>query len=84
MKKNQSFHAQRINALGRIIGIIFLIGGFVIGICGIAAFSDAKTESSDAWIVVIMSFIVAVLGVFLLKAKPYPPRDSKNNDHNSR
>lgn len=62
------------NALGRIVGFLFFIGGLIIGIYGLILLRNPQT---DAWLIIIISSVTVVLGILVMKAKPYQPRDSE-------
>jgi peptidoglycan biosynthesis protein MviN/MurJ (putative lipid II flippase) len=64
MKYSQSLHWKIFNVLGRIVGVGFVIGGLILAIYGLV---------SHDWLGVLMPSIMAILGILLIKAKPYKP-----------
>jgi cytochrome c biogenesis protein CcdA len=62
------------NALGRIVGILFFIGGLIICAYGLISL---RNQQADAWLIIIVSLVVAVLGMLLAVAKPYRPKDNE-------
>lgn len=76
MENRRPVHTKLFNVLGRIVGIVFLIGGFSMSMFGLASFSNPKTDSLDAWLIFLMPLLVAFLGFLLIKAKPYEPESS--------
>ena len=56
--------ARIVNTLGKVVGIGFTFGGAIMLIYG---------ASQREWLIAVPSFIVVVLGVLLLLARPYRP-----------
>jgi hypothetical protein len=63
------------NALGRVVGFLFFIVGLIMGIYGL---NLLKNQQADAWLIIVVSSVTAVLGILLLMAKPYQPKGSEN------
>jgi hypothetical protein len=81
MENWQPTHPRLFNILGRIVGIVFLIGGLIISICGLASFSNPQVNSLDAWLMFLLPLLVAFLGFLLIKARPYRSESSAKNDN---
>jgi hypothetical protein len=83
MTSYQKLHWQLFNALGRIAGCGFLLGGGVLCIWGLSLVADSKSTIAvngvptsdpwEKWIVVVGGLVVAALGVLLLRARRYRP-----------
>jgi Na+/H+ antiporter NhaA len=64
------FHWRMFNVLARILGIGFLMAG-CIGLLGFA-FSESQT-GGDSLIVILASVFAAVVGVLMIRVKPFRP-----------
>ena len=57
-----------INFLGRVVGIIFLLGGLF---CAYDAYTHPGLK--DRWGGIVVACVMAVLGFLLIIARPYKP-----------
>jgi cytochrome c biogenesis protein CcdA len=63
------------NALGRVVGLLFLMVGLIMLIYGLTLL---KNQQTDAWLIIIVSSVTAVLGIFVMVAKPYQSKDTES------
>jgi len=68
MMDTKTGYWRMFNALGKFIGVCFVLGGGVVMLFG---------ASQRDWLIGVSGFIVAVLGVLLTLARPYRP-DTKD------
>ena len=61
------------NFLGRLVGVVFFIGGSFMGIYGLT-----HSNQDNPWFMILLAFIVAVLGLLLIFARPYKPNRNDN------
>jgi hypothetical protein len=59
-------HSKIVNALGRVVGVGFVLVGAVVGIFGIVR---------QGWLIPVPGLVVAVLGVLMMLARPYRPKE---------
>ena len=84
MKNWRSAYWKFFNASGRIIGLIFFVGGLVEGACGLILLQNHRIPNTDAWIMVIFSFIVAILGILVVIARPHKPEGTEKISESSK
>jgi hypothetical protein len=54
-----------VNLLARLFGVLFIIWGFVVGIC--------CRDANNPWIAIVAGSGAAILGFLLIIARPYNP-----------
>jgi hypothetical protein len=64
MADTQTGYWKFFNALGKLVGVCFILGGIVILVFG---------ATQRDWLIGVPGLIVAALGVLLLLARPYRP-----------
>jgi uncharacterized membrane protein len=85
MSQLRKIHAAAFNFLGRAFGVMAIINGLVFTIWGLSLVLDHRATidvdgvpSSDPWTkasVLIIGLVAIVIGVLMLKARPYQPRE---------
>ena len=70
MKNWQSSYLKFFNALGRVVGYIFVVGGLFIALCGVLLLCQRKSDSFTQVVGIVIGLIVALLGFLMIKAKP--------------
>lgn len=78
----RSIYWKLFNVLGRIVGVLFFAVGLTIGIYGFVSLRSSQIQPFEAWLMIVLSLIVAVLGFLLIIARPYRPENSKNESDN--
>lgn len=73
MKDWQSSYLKLFNALGRVVGYVFMIGGIFFSLCYCILFYGRKVDSLTASVSIGAGLIFAILGLLLVKAKPSNP-----------
>jgi hypothetical protein len=76
---------QRLTAIGRVVGLCFVLAGGLFTFWGLSLVSDSKATidvngvpNSDPWIkaiTLVMGLVVCGLGVILLVARPFKPKE---------
>ena len=81
MKNWRSAYWKFFNASGRIIGLIFFVGGLVGSICSFRSRQNLQVSQFESWIMIVGFAVAALLGILILAARPYQPKDdnSKNS-----
>jgi uncharacterized membrane protein len=85
MSQLRKIHAAAFNFLARAFGVMAIIVGVVFTFWGLSLVLDSKATidvngvpSSDPWIkasVLVIGVVAVVIGVLMLKARPYQPRE---------
>jgi uncharacterized membrane protein len=85
MSQLRKIHAAAFNFLARAFGVMAIIVGVVFTFWGLSLVLDSKATidvngvpSSDPWIkasVLVIGVVGVVIGVLMLKARPYQPRE---------
>jgi hypothetical protein len=85
MSKPRKLHAAAFNTLGRIFGVGAIIVGVVFVIWGLSLVLNHNATivvngvpSSDSWIkasVLIVGLVLSTIGILMLMARPYQPRE---------
>ena len=75
MSKLLATYWKTFNVLGRIIGVGFIFNGSVISIWGFSLIvgNDKHYEATDKWLMACVPLLVVLLGILLLRARPYRP-----------
>jgi divalent metal cation (Fe/Co/Zn/Cd) transporter len=84
MKDWRTIYWTIFNILGRIVGLLFFVGGFTIGIYGLISLRNHQMPTTDAWIMIISSCIVAIFGILLVIARSYWPENIKKTNDDSK
>ena len=85
MSQLRKIHAAAFNFLARAFGVMAIINGVAFTIWGLSLVLDRKATinvngvpSSDPWdkaSVLIIGVVAVVIGVLMLKARPYKPKE---------
>jgi uncharacterized membrane protein len=85
MSELRKIHAAAFNFLARAFGVMAIIVGVVFTFWGLSLVLDSKATidvngvpSSDPWIkasVLVIGVVAVVIGVLMLKARSYQPRE---------
>jgi len=76
MQNWRNIYWKLFNFLARIVGVLFLAVGLTICIYTVIALRNSQLQPFDAWVMIISTFVVAVLGLLLIIARPYKPKCS--------
>lgn len=81
----RTLHAKAFNSLARVFGVMAILNGVVFTIWGLWLVLDQKATlningvpSNDPWTkasVLIIGLVAVTIGVLVLKARPYRPRN---------
>jgi cytochrome c biogenesis protein CcdA len=73
MKHWQSSYWKFFNVLGRIVGVVFMMGGVIISLCSLTSLIGSKHDSFTKWGGTSIGLVVVFLGILLFKARPSNP-----------
>lgn len=79
MQDWKSIYWKRLNVLSKFVGALFIFVSAIVGMYGITMFSNA-TQTSDAWMTIILSLVVASFGFLLIKLNLFQRRSPTKND----
>jgi hypothetical protein len=70
MKNWQSWYWKFFNALGRVVGVIFMIFGAIIALFSQVGIHGSQQDSLSKWGGTAAGLLAAFLGFLLFKARP--------------
>jgi hypothetical protein len=79
MKDLRTSYFKVFNAIARVVGYIFMVGGLITTLSAIAVLLQRERNSTAQIVGIIMGCVVSLLGFLLIRAKPYNSTKSEGD-----